>query len=71
MLKKSTKEIVPGKCTHECDCDCHKDSNINHAVTCCLDCKFCKKNITWSQVRIHEITCHLKKQTRGPKVKSL
>lgn len=29
----------------ECNCDCHRNSNMRHVVACCCTCKKCDKRI--------------------------
>ena len=41
----------------ECDCECHKNSNIRHADSCCFTCPHCKKSIKKFIYEKHKKTC--------------
>ena len=45
------------KNTEECGCECHKNSNIRHADSCCFTCPHCKKSIKKFIYEKHKKTC--------------
>lgn len=47
------------KCSHECQCDCHKEGvRMVHMMPCCLKCAICGKRIKIGHMEEHLLNCH-------------
>lgn len=47
------------KCSHECQCDCHKEGvRMVHMMPCCRECKICGKHIKMGRMEEHLSQCH-------------